>query len=131
MNLSRLSVAYVVGSLAAAAAVATKFALVEIFSKWAFLSSPDLEDFYEPMLWGGVAGLLFLLPIKISYFWRGILYGLGLALFILFRSPAWEAYNITGQPVFDYLTRDASLTTFALYIGIWGMITAMSLRKAD
>lgn len=86
---------------------------------------------YERLTWGGLWGLLFLLPIWRSGFWvgvfsRGILFSLAPTLFQLF----YVFPEVSGSGILGWkLGRLTPLFVF-FYNAIWGLVTALWIRIA-
>jgi hypothetical protein len=89
--------------------------------------APDLTAtwLYPRMVWGGIWGFLFLLPLlRKSIYWQGLLYSLGptlVQLFVVF--PAKAGKGMMGLEL-------GSLTPLfvVFFNAVWGVSTAMWLR---
>lgn len=80
-NLSVIFAAGALGGLVKAL-VAWSFGAAGLNAALGFKMAPALTPLwiYQHIVWGGLWGLLFLLPLKGSYFLRGVLYSLGQTL---------------------------------------------------
>lgn len=80
-NLSVIFAAGALGGLVKAV-VAWSFGAAGLNAALGFKMAPALTPLwiYQHIVWGGLWGLLFLLPLKGSYFLRGVLYSLGQTL---------------------------------------------------
>ena len=91
----------------------------------------SLSFLYPRLVWGGLWGLVFLLPIWRSGFWnavfsRGILLSLFPTLFqLLYVFPAWQGKGALGLS----LGRLTPLFVF-LFNAVWGLCTALWLFSA-
>ncbi|MBK5102013.1 MAG: hypothetical protein JJE15_13630 [Desulfobacteraceae bacterium] len=89
--------------------------------------APDLTAtwLYPRMVWGGIWGFLFLLPLlRKSIYWQGLLYSLGptlVQLFVVF--PANAGKGIMGLELGGFTP------LFVVFFNaVWGVSTAMWLR---
>jgi hypothetical protein len=86
------------------------------------LSAPWL---YPRLVWGGIWGLLFLLPLmKRSFFSRGLLFSLGPSLVQLFVIFPLKAHK--GTMGLDLGTLTPLFVLF--YNAVWGLATSIWLR---
>ncbi|HXV28376.1 MAG TPA: hypothetical protein VD913_05350 [bacterium] len=83
---------------------------------------------YPRIVWGGIWGVLFLLPLmRSSVFWRGILFSLGPTLAVLLIVLPFQA----GKGYFG-LELGLMTPVFALIVNaVWGICTAAWLRAVE
>ena len=106
------------------------FGVVGITSALGVQIAPQLSAswLYPRLVWGGLWGLLFLLPLmEKRYLYRGLIFSLGptaVQLFILF--PLKAGKGVMGIDL-------GSLTPLLVFIfnAIWGLTAAIWLRRAN
>lgn len=79
---------------------------------------------YPRIVWGGLWGALFLLPVKASLLRRGLLLSLGPTLFQLFVvSPYWQGRGMLGVEL-------GALTPVVVLVAnaVWGLTTSGWLK---
>ena len=91
---------------------------VAIAPKW------GLAFLYPRIVWGGLWGLLFVLPLSANVLRRGLLLSLAPALFQLFVVfPAWTGKGVAG------LELGAATPVFVLlYDAVWGVVASWWLK---
>ena len=79
---------------------------------------------YPRIVWGGLWGLLFVLPLSAGVLRRGLLLSLAPALFQLFVVfPAWTGKGVAG------LELGAATPVFVLlYDAVWGVVASWWLK---
>lgn len=79
---------------------------------------------YQRLVWGGLWGLLFALPLGAGVLRRGLLVGLAPALFQLFVVfPSWTGKGVAG------LALGAATPVFVLfYDAVWGVAASWWLK---
>ena len=106
------------------------FGVVGITSALGVKIAPQLSAswLYPRLVWGGLWGLLFLIPLmEKRYLYRGLIFSLGptaVQLFILF--PLKAGKGVMGIDL-------GSLTPLLVFIfnAIWGLTAAIWLRRAN
>lgn len=106
------------------------FGVVGITSALGVKIAPQLSAswLYPRLVWGGLWGLLFLLPLmEKRYLYRGLIFSLGptaVQLFVLF--PLKAGKGVMGIDL-------GSLTPLLVFIfnAIWGLTAAIWLRRAN
>jgi hypothetical protein len=89
--------------------------------------APDLTAtwLYPRMVWGGIWGFLFLLPLlRKSVYWQGLLYSLGptlVQLFVVFPAK-------TGKGMMGLELGGLTPLFVVFFNAVWGVSTAMWLR---
>lgn len=89
--------------------------------------APDLTAtwLYPRMVWGGIWGFLFLLPLlRKSIYWQGLLYSLGptlVQLFVVFPAK-------TGKGMMGLELGGLTPLFVVFFNAVWGVSTAMWLR---
>ena len=89
-----------------------------------------IEDFYATMVWGGLCGLLYLLPYGKTSLLKGVVLSIFPALLYLFHHYSWVHVLMFKEFDFSYLTSDKSLVVFVVYAVVWGVFTADSFVRA-
>jgi hypothetical protein len=125
-NLSVIFAAGAVGGLVKAI-VAWSFGAAGLNAALGFKMAPALTPLwiYQHIVWGGLWGLLFLLPLKGSYFLRGALYSLGqtlVQLVIIFPN--------LGKGMLGLELGYMAPVLVACFGVIWGLATAFWLKFA-
>jgi hypothetical protein len=125
-NLSVIFTAGAVGGLVKAI-VAWSFGAAGLNAALGFKMAPALNPLwiYQHIVWGGLWGLLFLLPLKGSYFLRGALYSLGqtlVQLVIIFPN--------LGKGMLGLELGYMAPVLVACFGVIWGLATAFWLKFA-
>lgn len=130
MNLNRISVAFAAGSAGGLATVLTIWLAVLLGITANFgvkLPSPLLADVYRMIVWGGIFGFLFLLPVMRGSVWlRGVVFGLAPSVvqcFIVF--PYALGAGMLGMKL------GALTPVFVLIFNtVWGLVTAFLFVRA-
>lgn len=79
---------------------------------------------YPRIVWGGLWGLLFVLPLHADVLRRGLLVSLGPALFQLFVVfPAWAGKGVAGLEL-----GTATPVFVLLYNAVWGVVASWWLK---
>ena len=129
---NRFAFLFGLGSLAAALTVLANWGIRETIGGGLALvtARPTLTTFYEPMVWGGIWGLLYLIPISnVKWFWKGMIFGLLPGL-----CTQWLRSGGLGEDIFkilapDRLLRHDALLTMLAYVLVWGLVTAYCARQ--
>ncbi|MCX5890264.1 MAG: hypothetical protein NTY36_12515 [Deltaproteobacteria bacterium] len=84
---------------------------------------------YQRLVWGGIWGWLFLLPMGLSYPLRGLLYSLGPSCVTLFVLLPYQAQKGVLGWQLGYLTPVLVL----FYNGVWGVVAGwwLTLTQRD
>lgn len=128
--LRQLLACYAAGSLGAVAALGAFWALAKFTSSWSFLIQPSLADFYQPAVWGGLCGLLFLLPLRMRWYYKGPLLALVPAIIQLFQAAGWFSTEALAQVDANFFLEQRSLVTIGLYMLFWGLGGQYVLTKS-
>lgn len=130
-TLLRIFLLYGIGSAMGAVATVANWLLREFLGGGLAIvtTQPGLQDYYMPMVWGGICALLFVLPLNfVSWIGRGIVIGLvpglvnlslkagGLDRLIDFLSP-------------DRFLRHDTLIVLLIYMFIWGLGTSYMVNR--
>ncbi len=125
-NLSLMFAAGAAGG-PAKALVAWLFGALGINAWLGFMMAPALTPMwlYQHMVWGGLWAFLFLLPLRGSYYLRGLLYSLGqtlVQLLVIFPKMGKGALGLQ----LGYMA-----PVLVLFFGlIWGVVTGYWLKAA-
>lgn len=122
---------YGIGSLMGAAALFANWFLREFFGGGLALLAvkPDLDDYYMPMVWGGVWALAFLMPMQaFSWVGRGIVLGIGPGLtYLSLKAGGLDRLVDFISP--DRFLRHDTLIVLLIYMFIWGIGTSYVLER--
>lgn len=125
-SLTRVFILYGIGSLMGAVANAANWLVREFLGGGLAIVStqPGLSDYYMPMVWGGVWGLLFLLPIHfVSWIGRGIVLGVVPGLtYVSLKAGGFDRLIDFLSP--DRFLRHDTLIVLLVYMFIWGLGTS-------
>lgn len=126
LSFQRMMFLYGVGSLMAIVAVTANWLLREMMGGGIAVVSvqPDMASYYMPMVWGGIWGLAYVLPLNmLSWFVKGLIYGLGLAAtYLSLRSGGFDQFVEFFTP--DRILRHDTLLTVLVFCIIWGLGTS-------
>lgn len=122
-GLLRVFLLYGIGSAMGAATTAVNWLVREFIGGGLAIvtAKPGLDDYYMPMVWGGICGLLFLLPIHfVSWIGRGIVLGIvpGLAYLSLKAGGLDRLVDFISP---DRLLRHDTLIVLLAYMFVWGL----------
>lgn len=130
MNLNRISIAFAAGSAGGLATVLTIWLAVLVGITTSFgvkLPSPLLADVYRMIVWGGIFGFLFLLPImRGSIVLRGVLFGLAPSVvqcFIVFP-------YLLGAGMLGMKLGQLTPVLVLVFNTVWGLVTAFLFVRA-
>ena len=124
--LAKIFVLYGIGSVMGAAATLVNWLVREFMGGGlsSLAGQPGLQAYYMPMVWGGVFGLLFLLPLNlVSWIGRGIILGIipGLAQLALKSGGIHRIVDLMSPDVF---MRHDTLVVMLVYMFVWGLGTS-------
>ena len=122
---NRVLILYALGSVGGALTVLAYWGLSQLAGgNLSFLSaSLDIDDFYAPMVWGGVWAFLYLLPINVKMVWKGLIF----SLFPAMTHLSLKKGGLTDALSFidlNILSRHDVLVTILIYLVFWGLFTA-------
>ena len=121
--LMRIFIFYGIGSIMGAVATVSNWLVREFLAGGlsSLAASPTLGDYYMPMVWGGICGLLFLIPIHfVSWIGRGIGLGIVPGLIVLsLKAGGFDRLVDFVSP--DRFLRHDTLIVLLVYMFIWGL----------
>lgn len=122
---------YGIGSAMGAAATAVNWLVREFLGGGLAIVStqPGLNDYYMPMVWGGIWGVLFLLPINIvSWVGKGIVLGIVPGLtYLSLKAGGFDRLVDFISP--DRFLRHDTLIVLLVYMFVWGLGTSYLANK--
>lgn len=125
-TLLRIFLLYGIGSAMGAVATAVNWLVREFLGGGLAVvaAQPGLDDYYMPMVWGGIWGLLFLLPINfVSWIGRGIVLGLVPGLtYLSLKAGGFDRLIDFISP--DRFLRHDTLIVLLVYMFVWGLGTS-------
>lgn len=92
------------------------------------MPSLSVDDFYAPMFWGGVSGLLYLLPLKWKMLYKGLAFSL-LPAFIYLSIQQGGLSELKDFLDLTTLTRKDVFLTLMVYFMAWGVTTQYLIKK--
>ncbi|MBI1363098.1 MAG: hypothetical protein GC134_03860 [Proteobacteria bacterium] len=130
MNSQRMMILYGVGSLGGALTVLAYWALAQSANGLPFVSfKPELASFYEPMVWGGLWGFLYLLPFNVSPLIKGVIFSIFPALTHLAMSSG-GLEKLMDYASLNMVVNHKTLVVLLIYALFWGVVTSyMSPRQ--
>jgi hypothetical protein len=129
VGLQRLLTLYAVGSLAGALTVGAYWGLSKVAQGGLSFLAADItmQTFYAPMVWGGLWAFLYIIPLNISWFWKGIIFSLMPAFTALsLKSGGFDALD--EFLTFHAVTRHDVLLVLVIYLVCWGLVTGWMTR---
>lgn len=126
MNLNQIALLYGSGSIAGAMAITVLWASEKLFGQYvSFLLeiNMNVETFYAPVFWGGCAGLLYMLPNKLSLRATSAFYGFIAAFAFLIQKFSWAEAFLKGNINLAHLLQVEVLATLIIFTFVWGYVT--------
>lgn len=130
-SFNRIALLYGIGSLMGAVTVTADWFVREMMGGGLALLSfqPGIDNYYMPMVWGGVWALLYIFPLNsLSWVWRGIIFGFAPALTHLSLKSGGVNQAIDFLSPDRFLRHD-TLIVIIVYIIFWGLSTSYLSRK--
>ena len=132
LTFPRVAIAYGIGSLGGAVTVFVDWAVREFAGGGLALLTfkPGLETFYQPTFWGGLWGLLFLLPVGMSWMGRGLIFGIFPALTHL-ALESGGFHKVVELIAPERLLRHDMLLVLLVYMLAWGLLCSYLNRTQN
>lgn len=128
--LDKLYTPFSVGALGGALATFTFWMLgaTKLAGFAILMPSLAVENFYAPMFWGGVCGLLYLLPIQWKMLYKGLAFSV-IPAFIYLSLEQGGLSQITKFLDLTMLTRKDVFLALVVYFLAWGVVTQHLISK--